>query len=53
MGRAGGRHLSFELVPLELPSLRRTVKANWVLGLRMTGTEITLGREYGYLANAE
>lgn len=53
IGRAGGRYVGFELIPDELASLRRTVKASWVLGIRMTGAEIALGKGYGHAANAE
>lgn len=47
IGRAGGRYVGFELVPDELAGLRKTVKASWVLGIRMSGTEIGLDRGYG------
>ncbi|KAI1177828.1 putative zinc-binding dehydrogenase family oxidoreductase [Nemania sp. FL0916] len=53
IGRAGGRYVGFELIPEELASLRKTVKASWVLGIRMTGDEIALGKGYGYPASEE
>ncbi|KAI1126745.1 putative zinc-binding dehydrogenase family oxidoreductase [Nemania abortiva] len=53
IGRAGGRYVGFELIPEELASLRKTVKASWVLGIRMAGAEMALGKGYGHPANAE
>ncbi|KAI3317856.1 putative zinc-binding dehydrogenase family oxidoreductase [Xylariaceae sp. AK1471] len=53
IGRAGGRYVGFELIPDELASLRKTVRASWVLGIRMTGAEIALGKGYGHAADAE
>ncbi|KAF5131218.1 Trans-enoyl reductase ccsC [Metarhizium anisopliae] len=53
MGRAGGRYVGFEFVPDELAALRKTIKASWVLGIRLTGGEIVLDKGYGYPANAE
>ncbi|GAW18779.1 hypothetical protein ANO14919_082610 [Xylariales sp. No.14919] len=53
IGRAGGRYVGFELIPGELASLRKTIKASWVLGIRMTGAEIALGKGYGHPASPE
>ncbi|KAI6090727.1 hypothetical protein F4821DRAFT_227719 [Hypoxylon rubiginosum] len=53
LGRAGGRYVGFELIPDELKNSRRTVKASWVLGIRMTGEEIALDKGYGSPANPE
>ncbi|KAI1376085.1 putative zinc-binding dehydrogenase family oxidoreductase [Hypoxylon crocopeplum] len=53
LGRAGGRYVGFELIPDELKTLRRTVKAGWVLGIRMSGEEIALDKGYGSPANPE
>lgn len=47
MGRAGGRYVGFEFVPDELAALRKTIKASWVLGIRLTGGEIVLDKGYG------
>ncbi|KAK4463580.1 Trans-enoyl reductase mycC [Cladorrhinum samala] len=55
IGRAGGRYVGFELVPDELAAAmgRKTVKASWVLGIRMSGSEIALDRGYGSAADPE
>ncbi|KAI1754840.1 putative zinc-binding dehydrogenase family oxidoreductase [Xylaria castorea] len=53
IGRVGGRYVYFELIPEELASLRKTVKASWVLGIRMTGAKIALGKGDGHPANGE
>ncbi|KAK4164413.1 Trans-enoyl reductase mycC [Cladorrhinum sp. PSN259] len=55
IGRAGGRYVGFELIPDELAAAmgRKTVKASWVLGIRMSGSEIALDRGYGSAADPE
>ncbi|EEP78967.1 predicted protein [Uncinocarpus reesii 1704] len=54
IGRTGGRYVGFELIPDELiASLRKAVKADWVLGIRMTGLEIALPNGYGSAPNPE
>jgi len=53
IGRAGGSYVGFEMVPEELAATRKTVKATWVLGIRMFGTEIAVDRGYGSPADPE
>lgn len=54
IGRAGGRYVGFELIPDELlANMRTTVRASWVLGIRMSGKEIALDRGYGSAADPE
>ena len=48
IGRAGGRYVGFELIPEELVrDMRKTVKPDWVLGIRMSGLKIAIGGGYG------
>ncbi|EAS31152.1 zinc binding enoyl reductase [Coccidioides immitis RS] len=48
IGRTGGQYVGFELIPDELiANMRKAVKADWVLGIRMTGLEIALPGGYG------
>ncbi|KAL9122906.1 MAG: hypothetical protein Q9187_000536 [Circinaria calcarea] len=54
IGRAGGRYVGFELIPDDLiAGMRKTVKATWVLGITMSGSEIALGGGYGSKPNPE
>ena len=54
IGRAGGRYCGFELVPEELvKNMRKTVKADWILGITMSGNKIDIGGGYGSEANPE
>ena len=54
IGRAGGRYTGFELLPDEyIATLRKAVKAEWVLGLEMSGAEIALPGGYYRKPNAE
>ncbi|OKL60401.1 hypothetical protein UA08_04449 [Talaromyces atroroseus] len=48
IGRAGGHYVGFELIPKDLiADMRKTIKADWVLGIRMSGAEIALDKGYG------
>jgi len=54
IGRGGGRYCGFELLPDDLiATMRRSVKAEWVNGLEMTGLEIELPGGYYCKANPE
>ena len=54
IGRGGGRYIGFELIPEELTaSMRKTVKAQWVLGIEMCGREIALPGGYHRKPNPE
>lgn len=54
IGRGGGRYCGFELLPDDLiATMRRSVKAEWVNGLEMTGLEIDLPGGYYRKANPE
>ena len=54
IGRGGGRYVGFELLPDDLiASMRKTVKAEWVLGLEVTGLEIDLPGGYYRQENPE
>lgn len=47
IGRGGGRYCGFELLPDDLiATMRKSVKADWVMGLEMTGLEIDLPGGY-------
>lgn len=47
IGRGGGRYTGFELLPEPLiASMRKTVKADWVMGLEVTGEELKLPGGY-------
>ena len=48
IGRAGGKYTGLEMIPPELlDNARRTVKADWVLGVSMSGERIALEGAYG------
>lgn len=52
IGRGGGRYCGFELLPNDLiTTMRKSVKADWVMGLEMTGLEIDLPGGYYRKAN--
>ncbi|KAK4228639.1 hypothetical protein QBC38DRAFT_508776 [Podospora fimiseda] len=52
--RGGGRYCGFELLPDDLiATMRKSVKAEWVNGLEMTGLEIDLPGGYYRKANPE
>ena len=54
IGRAGGKYTGFELLPDDyIATLRKAVKAEWVLGLEMSGAEIALPGGYYRKPNAE
>nr|A0A7L9EZZ4.1 RecName: Full=Trans-enoyl reductase xenG; AltName: Full=Xenoacremones biosynthesis cluster protein G [Xenoacremonium sp. BF-2018a]QOJ72665.1 XenG [Xenoacremonium sp. BF-2018a] len=54
IGRGGGRYCGFELLPEDLiATMRKSVKAEWVMGLEMTGLEIDLPGGYYRKANPE
>ncbi|WEW56048.1 hypothetical protein PRK78_001483 [Emydomyces testavorans] len=54
IGRTGGRYVGFELIPDDLiANMRKVVKADWVLGIRMTGLEIALPGGYGSKADPD
>ena len=45
IGQAGGKYSALDLLP-EVPDLRRTVRADWVMGITLSGKEIALGNGY-------
>jgi NADPH:quinone reductase-like Zn-dependent oxidoreductase len=52
IGRGGGQYCGFELLPDELiATMRKSVQADWVMGLEMTGLEIDLPGGYYRKAN--
>ncbi|KAK0513951.1 hypothetical protein JMJ35_003673 [Cladonia borealis] len=54
IGRGGGKYCGFELLPDDLiATMRKSVKADWVMGLEMTGLEIDLPGGYYRQANPE
>ncbi|KAI1918096.1 hypothetical protein LOZ53_001182 [Ophidiomyces ophidiicola] len=54
IGRTGGQYIGFELIPEELiANMRKVVKADWVLGIRLTGEDIALPGGYGSKADPE
>lgn len=54
IGRGGGKYVGFELLPDDLmATMRKTVKADWILGLEMTGLEIDLPGAYYRKENPE
>ncbi|KUJ20447.1 GroES-like protein [Mollisia scopiformis] len=54
IGRGGGKYCGFELLPEDLiATMRKFVKADWVLGLEMTGLEIDLPGGYYRKENPE
>lgn len=54
IGRGGGRYCGFELLDDQLmATMRKSVKAEWVNGLEMTGMEIDLPGGYYRKANPE
>jgi NADPH:quinone reductase-like Zn-dependent oxidoreductase len=54
IGRGGGRYIGFELIPEDLiAGMRKTVKADWVLGIEMSGGEIALPGGYYRKPNPE
>ncbi|KAI3396957.1 hypothetical protein diail_11357 [Diaporthe ilicicola] len=54
IGRGGGQYVGFELMPDDLmATMRKTVKADWILGLEMTGLEIDLPGSYYRKENPE
>ena len=54
IGRGGGKYCGFELLPDDLiATMRKSVKAEWVMGLEMTGLEIDLPGGYYRRANPE
>ena len=47
IGRAGGKYTGLEMIPPELlENARKTVKADWVLGISMSGERIALEGAY-------
>lgn len=54
LGRVGGRHALLERWPRELDlNCRRTVRAEFVMGLEVFGEEVVLPGEYGRLRSEE
>jgi len=54
ISRAGGKYTGLEMVPPELlDNSRKTVKADWVLGISMTGERIALEGAYECEAQPE
>nr|A0A8F4S717.1 RecName: Full=Trans-enoyl reductase pydC; AltName: Full=Pyrrocidines biosynthesis cluster protein C [Acremonium sp.]QXF14602.1 PydC [Acremonium sp.] len=54
IGRGGGKYCGFELLPDDLLStLRKSVKADWTMGLELTGNEVDLPGGYYRAANPE
>lgn len=54
IGRGGGRYVGFELPPEDLMgTMRKAVKAEWVMGLEVTGLELELPGGYYRKENAE
>lgn len=54
IGRAGGKYTGLELLGEDVVSgMRKTVKNDWVLGIRLTGKKIALSGGYGYEASPE
>ncbi|GJC90833.1 trans-enoyl reductase ccsC [Colletotrichum liriopes] len=54
IGRGGGKYCGFELLPDDLlATLRRSVKADWTMGLELTGKEVDLPGGYYRAPNPE
>ncbi|KAK4244134.1 hypothetical protein C7999DRAFT_44174 [Corynascus novoguineensis] len=54
IGRGGGRYVGFELLPEDLmATMRKAVKAEWVMGLEVTGVELELRGGYYRKENPE
>ncbi|KAH8646968.1 chaperonin 10-like protein [Tricladium varicosporioides] len=54
IGRAGGKYTGLEMIPEELlANTRKTVKADWVLGISMSGERIALEGAYQCEARPE
>lgn len=54
IGRAGGKYTGLEMIPEELlANTRKTVKADWVLGISMSGERIALEGAYECKARPE
>ncbi|RYO85824.1 hypothetical protein DL766_001215 [Monosporascus sp. MC13-8B] len=54
IGRGGGKYCGFELLPDDLlATLRKSVKADWTMGLELTGNEVDLPGGYYRAANPE
>jgi NADPH:quinone reductase-like Zn-dependent oxidoreductase len=54
IGRGGGRYCGFELLPEDLiATMRKSIKADWAMGLEMTGLEIALPGGYYRKENPE
>ncbi len=54
IGRGGGMYIGFELLPDDLiATMRKTVKADWVIGLEATGVELELPGGYHRDENPE
>lgn len=54
IGRGGGRYVGFELLPDDLmATMRKTVKADWIMGLEVTGLELDLPGGYYRKENPE
>ena len=53
-GRRGGKYCGFELVADDLiTTMRKSIKAERVMGLKMIGLDIDLSGGYHYQANPE
>ncbi|KAI0452053.1 GroES-like protein [Xylaria acuta] len=54
IGRGGGRYVGFELLSDDLmATMRKTVKADWIMGLEVTGLELDLPGGYYRKENPE
>lgn len=51
IGRAGGKYTALEVLPQ--PSMRKTVKADWIMGITVFGKRIFLGPGYEWEPNLE